>query len=50
MGVAKANWLVLLGSLALILPLLVAAVGMVETASPYLVAAGGLRLAVYGDF
>ena len=45
-----ANWLILLGQLAIILPLLIAAVGMIETASPYLVAANGLKQAIYSDF
>lgn len=46
----KANWLILLGSFAIILPLIIAAVGMIETASPYLVAANGLKQAIYSDF
>lgn len=50
MGMARASWLILLGSLAVMLPLVVAAIGMIKTASPYLVAANGLKLAVYSDF
>ena len=50
MRTAKASWLILLESFVVILPLLIAATGMIRTASPYLVAANVLKLAIYNDF